>query len=277
MRRGRRRVRRVLKIRHFSILRHRVPAVGESSEALAQENGHARRVRATKERILAAALDAFAREGYGAATVEAIATAAGTAPASVYNHFESKAGVAQALAEDALAAHDRYVAATWALEAVAAGTADRGGGRDARVRSEQPTLFQAMSLSYLRPLGLFPADTAPGAAISARREQQLQRVADQPRSRPSTPASSPDGRPRDLALHHRGMGGGADDGSPSRRRRGPGRHRQRGDPRDLKGARATARARPACRRRPSRPARLAPATSRAPGAPRARAAGSGSR
>ena len=34
-----------------------------------------------------------------------------------------------------------------------------------------------MSLSYLRPLGLFPADTVPGAAISARREQQLQRVA----------------------------------------------------------------------------------------------------
>ena len=154
-----------------------MPAVGERSEALAQENGHARRVRATKERILAAALDAFAREGYGAATVDAIATAAGTAPASVYNHFEGKAGVAQALAEDALAAHDRYVAATWALEASPLERLIAAAGATLAFASEQPTLFQAMSLSYLRPLGLFPADTAPGAAISARREQQLQRVA----------------------------------------------------------------------------------------------------
>ncbi len=154
-----------------------MPAVGERSEALAQENGHARRVRVTKERILAAALDAFAREGYGAATIDAIAAAAGTAPASVYNHFESKAGVAQALAEDALAAHDSYVAATWALEASPLERLIAAAGATLAFASEQPTLFQAMSLSYLRPLGLFPADTAPGAAISARREQQLQRVA----------------------------------------------------------------------------------------------------
>ncbi len=152
-------------------------AVGGISTDVVPENGHARRVRATRERILAAALDAFARDGYGAATVEAIAAAAGTAPASVYNHFEGKAGVAQALAEDALAAHDRYVAATWALEASPLERLIAAAGATLVFAREQPTLFQAMSLSYLRPLGLFPANTAPAAAITARREQQLQRVA----------------------------------------------------------------------------------------------------
>lgn len=154
-----------------------MPVAGETSTDVAHENGHARRVRATKERILAAAGEAFAREGYGAATIEAIAAAAGAAPASVYNHFESKAGVAQALAEDALAAHDKYVAATWALEASPLERLIAAAGATLVFAREQPTLFQAMALSYLRPLGLFPADTAPAAAIAARRQQQLRRVA----------------------------------------------------------------------------------------------------
>lgn len=167
----------LLKIGHLSILARRVPVAGDTSTDAAHENGHARRVRATKERVLAAASDAFASEGYGATTIEAIAAAAGTAPASVYNHFESKAGVAQALAEDALAAHDRYVAAAWALELSPLERLIAAAGATLVFAREQPTLFQAMSLSYLRPLGLFPADTAAGAAISARREQQLQRIA----------------------------------------------------------------------------------------------------
>ncbi len=152
-------------------------AVGEIRQDTARENGHARRVRATKERILGAASEAFAREGYAATTVEAIAHDAGTAPASVYNHFESKAGVAQALAEDALAAHDQYVAAAWALELSPLERLIAAAGATLVFAREQPTLFQAMSLSYLRPLGLFPADTAAAAAISARREQQLRRIA----------------------------------------------------------------------------------------------------
>ena len=151
-------------------------AVAEITTGAARENGHARRVRVTKERILAAASEAFAREGYGATTIEAIAEAAGTAPASVYNHFDSKAGVAQALAEDALAAHDRYVAAAWALEVSPLERLIAAAGAVLAFALEQPTLFQAMSLSYLRPLGLFPGDTAAAAAIGARREQQLGRV-----------------------------------------------------------------------------------------------------
>ncbi len=151
-------------------------AVEHSSPPVARENGHARRARATKERILAAASNAFAREGYSATTVEAIAEAAGTAPASVYNHFESKAGVAQALAEDALAAHDRYVAASWSLEVSPLERLIAAAGAILAFALEQPTLFQAMSLSYLRPLGLFPADTTAATAIGARRRQQLEHV-----------------------------------------------------------------------------------------------------
>jgi len=153
-----------------------VAAVGEISADVAPENGHARRVRATKERILAAASEAFAREGYAATTVEAIAQGAGTAPASVYNHFESKAGVAQSLAENALAAHDRYVAAAWVLEVSPLERLIAAAGAILAFALERPTLFQAMSLSYLRPLGLFPADTVAAAAIRVRREQQLGQV-----------------------------------------------------------------------------------------------------
>ena len=151
-------------------------AVGEIRRDTANENGHARRVRATKERILGAASEAFAREGYAATTVEAIAQQAGTAPASVYNHFESKAGVAQALAEDALAAHDRYVAAAWVLGVSPLERLIAAAGAVLAFALERPTLFQAMSLSYLQPLGLFPADTVAADAIRVRREQQLQQV-----------------------------------------------------------------------------------------------------
>jgi len=153
-----------------------VAAVDEIGTRVAQEDGHARRARATKERILAAASDAFAREGYNATTIDAIAEAAGTAPASVYNHFDSKAGVAQALAEQALAAHDEYVAATWSLELSPLERLIAAAGAVVAFAVERPTLFQAMSLSYLRPLGMFPADTPAAAAIRARREQQLRLV-----------------------------------------------------------------------------------------------------
>jgi AcrR family transcriptional regulator len=157
--------------------RRRARRPGVESRGPRAENGHARRVRITRERILAAATDAFQRDGYGAATIEGIAARAGIAPASVYNHFASKAGIAQALAERALAAHDEYVAAAWALEGVS--PLERliaaAGGALAFAR-EQPTLFQAISLSYLSPLGMFPAGTPAAEAIAARRGLQVQRI-----------------------------------------------------------------------------------------------------
>jgi AcrR family transcriptional regulator len=142
----------------------------------AAENGHARRVRATKDRVLAAAGEAFARDGYGATTIERIAEAAGTAPASVYNHFQSKEGVAQALAERALETHDEYIAGAWSLDVSPLERLIAAAGATLAFASEQPTMFQAMSLSFLRPLELFPAGTPAAHAIAARRELQLARI-----------------------------------------------------------------------------------------------------
>jgi AcrR family transcriptional regulator len=130
----------------------------------------------TKDRILNAATEAFGSDGYGAATIEGIAATAGVAPASVYNHFSSKAGIAQALAERALAAHDEYVSAAWALDVSPLGRLIAAGGATLAFAREQPTLFQAISLSYLSPLGMFPGGTPAAEAITARRRQQLERI-----------------------------------------------------------------------------------------------------
>jgi AcrR family transcriptional regulator len=148
----------------------------EPTAEVPSEDGHARRVRLTKDRILGAATEAFGRDGYGAATIEGIAAAAGVAPASVYNHFASKAGIAQALAGRALAAHDEYVAAAWALDVSPLERLIAAAGATLAFAREQPTLFQAISLSYLSPLGLFPAGTPAAEAITARRRQQLERI-----------------------------------------------------------------------------------------------------
>jgi AcrR family transcriptional regulator len=145
----------------------------------ALDNGHSRRARATRERVLAAASQAFAQQGYAGTTIEAIALSAETAPASVYNHFASKAGIAQALAEHALAAHDDYVAAAWAIDASPLERLIAVAGATLAFARERPTLFQAIALSFLRPLGMFPAGTAASDAITARRELQLQRIAAQ--------------------------------------------------------------------------------------------------
>lgn len=50
---------------------------------------------ATRERIMLAALDAFAREGWQEATYEQIASAAGLTRGAVHHHFESKTDLLQ--------------------------------------------------------------------------------------------------------------------------------------------------------------------------------------
>lgn len=154
-----------------SATRDKDPAARATSE-----DGHARRVRRTRDRILGAATQAFGRDGYGAATIEAIAATAGVAPASVYNHFASKAGIAQALAERALGVHDEYVAPAWTLDVSPLERLIAAGGAMLAFAREQPTLSESISLSFLGPLGLFPADTPAAEAIAARRKLQLERI-----------------------------------------------------------------------------------------------------
>jgi len=142
-----------------------------------RENGHVRRARLTADRILEAAVDAFAEDGYRATTIEGIAARADVAPSSVYNHFSSKAGVAQGLAERALSVHQDYVAAAWSLDGSPLERLIAAAGATLAFAKAHPALFEAISLSYLGPLGLFPADTAAAQAIATRRHEQFERIA----------------------------------------------------------------------------------------------------
>lgn len=56
-----------------------------------------RAIARTREEILLAAADAFARAGYRAATVREIATAAGYTPAALYTYFKGKQELCEAL------------------------------------------------------------------------------------------------------------------------------------------------------------------------------------
>jgi len=58
---------------------------------------------ATRDAIMDAAARIFAREGYRAATIQAIASEAGFTPPTVYSHFGSKLGLFEALVEALLA------------------------------------------------------------------------------------------------------------------------------------------------------------------------------
>jgi AcrR family transcriptional regulator len=58
---------------------------------------------ATRERILAAAVDLFAARGYGEVAVSDVAAQAGTAKGSVYRHFESKEALFAAAVESVVA------------------------------------------------------------------------------------------------------------------------------------------------------------------------------
>lgn len=143
---------------------------------LLSEDGHARRALHTKQRVLDAAIKAFARDGYGGVTVEGIAKEAGVAPASLYNHFAGKAGLAQAVAERALSVHEEYLASAWELNVSPLEQLFAAAGATVAFALDQPTLFRAISLSYLSPIGFFPDGTPAAEQIAARRHQQLARV-----------------------------------------------------------------------------------------------------
>jgi AcrR family transcriptional regulator len=67
----------------------REPVKGRTAAGRRREQ----RARATRDRIVAAATTRFLERGYAATTVEAIAIAAGVAPATVYQAFGTKAAV----------------------------------------------------------------------------------------------------------------------------------------------------------------------------------------
>lgn len=72
-------------------------AKGTSSPS---DNRRAREIERTRQDILEAAAREFARSGFHAATMQAIARAAGFTAASLYTYFESKDAIYRALVED---------------------------------------------------------------------------------------------------------------------------------------------------------------------------------
>ena len=114
----------------------------------------------TRRRVLAAAMEVFAREGYHAARMDAIAEAAGVSKGALYFHFPGKLPLFSALVDEfaaelgadvtvAIAAHQGGVArveaaVTAALEPLRTPArprphrAHRGGEPRARLRDEAP-------------------------------------------------------------------------------------------------------------------------------------------
>src|SRR6476661_8411640 len=66
--------------------------------------------RARRRRVVAAARDLFERDGYRATTITGIARSAGVSPEMVYKSFGSKAALAKAVFDIALAGDDEPVA-----------------------------------------------------------------------------------------------------------------------------------------------------------------------
>lgn len=69
-----------------------------------------------RERILAAAFDFFAERGFDEVTVADVARAAGVARATVFNHFESKQGLVEAITVQMLAFYRQMLDDALALD-----------------------------------------------------------------------------------------------------------------------------------------------------------------
>jgi AcrR family transcriptional regulator len=65
----------------------------------------------TRQRLLEAATEEFAREGYAGANVDRISKAAGFAKGTIYNYFDSKRALMLALIESFASAHLDFMAA----------------------------------------------------------------------------------------------------------------------------------------------------------------------
>lgn len=75
-------------------------------------DGRMRRGKATRERILAAAIELFGSQGFESTSMKELAAAAGVRASAIYNHFESKESVLAAATIWALEDFHAHVAAT---------------------------------------------------------------------------------------------------------------------------------------------------------------------
>ena len=75
------------------------------------KNDHRKQLMAeTRERLVNAAVEEFAREGYDAANINRITQAAGVATGTIYNYFPSKKELMLAILSEIGAAHCVFIA-----------------------------------------------------------------------------------------------------------------------------------------------------------------------
>jgi len=132
------------------------------------------RARRTTDALLAAAETLFAERSVGEVTVEQIASRAGVAVGSVYNHFGSKAGLHAALVERALETDRRYMDRAY--------TEGRTPVEQLFAAAEEYLAFYLASPEYFRLLafpegaGSYPAGRALAERLAASVEEQNARM-----------------------------------------------------------------------------------------------------
>jgi len=123
--------------------------------------------------ILDAAQEAFAADGYEAASVEKIAEAADVAVGSVYNHFGSKEGLLWAVAERALEVDERYMDAAYRPDLSPREQIQAAGKWFFRFAIDHPEPFRLLAFPHRPPEG--PA-AAIAERVAARVDEQNQRL-----------------------------------------------------------------------------------------------------
>ena len=105
------------------------PAVGRTQEARRAE---------TRRLLLDAATDLFARQGYHATSVEAVAAAADRTTGALYNHFGGKHGIVEALFQRGFEALTTSLRALRAIGQVLREALPAAAGIDVLVQGESP-------------------------------------------------------------------------------------------------------------------------------------------
>jgi AcrR family transcriptional regulator len=119
-----------------------------------------RRRRELRERVLAVSLELVAEKGFDATTVEEIAAAADIAPATFFNHFQSKGGLLGEITAQVVESVEVLIEAHLQDDAHVASRLEGLARHAASLISEQQKLVRAVMLEMLRSSAR-PEDAAP--------------------------------------------------------------------------------------------------------------------
>lgn len=108
----------------------------------------------TRQAVLNAALSIFSRQSYAAARLEDIATEAGVTRGAIYHHFGSKAGLFNALVDEASASGGAVVQAAIAEGGSFAAIVQRVLARSMALLEENTRFREVMALSIFQSGGM---------------------------------------------------------------------------------------------------------------------------